>query len=218
MSADSGRAVRERGRSGVATAAARGASGPVAGSGHRRDRLAQPARDQLFRLHADAEPRDPDRARHDGADVRDRRQRPRSVDRHLRRLCLLRVGDLAARRRPGSASLTLHRLRRALRRARRAHLSAQSALDRRHARHELRLAGPCDPSSAEARRQGARLAAGDHGRQAAVHPFPIVAAVGHRRRRLFRADAHVLWRDPARLRRQCAGDPSAPAGRSCAPR
>ena len=28
-----------------------------------------------------------------------------------------------------------------------------------------------DPSAAEARRQGARLAAGDHGRQAAVHPL-----------------------------------------------
>ena len=37
-------------------------------------------------------------------------------------------------------------------------------------------------------------------------PFPILAARADRRRRLFRPDAHVLWRDPARLRRQCGRD------------
>ena len=64
------------------------------------------------------------------------------------------------------------RLDRRLRGARRADLSAQPALDRRHARHELRLAGPRDPAAAEARRQGAGLAAGAHGLQAALRPLP----------------------------------------------
>ncbi len=45
-------------------------------------------------------------------------------------------------------------LRRGLRRARRADLSAQPALDRGDARHELRLAGPCHPAAAETRRHG----------------------------------------------------------------
>ena len=48
------------------------------------------------------------------------------------------------------------RLRRALRGARRPDLSAQSAVDRGDARHELRLAGPRDPAPAETRRKGAR--------------------------------------------------------------
>ena len=46
----------------------------------------------------------------------------------------------------------------------------------------------------------------DHGRQAAVHPLPDRRRRGHRGGRLFRADAHVLWRDSSRVRRQCAGD------------
>src|SRR5580704_17187044 len=90
--------------------------------------------------------------------------------------------------------------------ARGAHLSAQPAFDRRYARHELRLAGPRDPPSAEARRKGAGLAAGDHGRQAAVHSFPDCRRIGHRCRWLFRADAHILWSDSSRVRRQCPGD------------
>ena len=189
----------------MAPPAARGAPSFVAGSGYRRDRLAEPARHQLFRLHADAEPRDSDRARHHGADVRHRWQRPRSVDRHLRRLRLLCDGDLAARhtlaRRPGA-----DRLRCALCRAWRSHLFAQFAFDRRHARHEFRVAGPRHPPSAEAWGKGARLALGDHGRQAAVHPLSDCRRRGHRGRWLFWADAYVLWRDPARVRRQCAGD------------
>src|SRR5258707_3255097 len=41
-------------------------------------------------------------------------------------------------------------------------ISAQSAFDRGDARHEFRLAGPRDPPSTQAGRQGAGLAAGDH--------------------------------------------------------
>ena len=95
------------------------------------------------------------------------------------------------------------RLHRRLRGARRADLSAQPALDRGDARHELRLAGPRHPALAEARRQGARLAAGDHGLQAALRSVPDPRRDRHRRRRLFRPDAHLLWRHPARLGRQC---------------
>ncbi len=37
-------------------------------------------------------------------------------------------------------------------------------------------------------------------------PFPDRRRRADRRRRLVRPDAHLLWRDPARLRRQCLGD------------
>ena len=50
---------------------------------------------------------DADRAGDDGADVRHGRQRHRSVDRHLRRLRLLRHRDLAATTSRCSASLVL---------------------------------------------------------------------------------------------------------------
>ena len=82
---------------GAAPSAARAAAGAFAGAGPDRHRLAQPARHQLFRLQPDAEPGDPDRAGDDRADVRHHRQRPRPVDRHLRRLRRLRHRDLAAR-------------------------------------------------------------------------------------------------------------------------
>ena len=201
----------------MAPAVARRSPGPVAGAGCRGDRLAEPARDQLFRLHADAESRDPDRARDDGADVRHCGQRPRSVDWHFRRLRLLRGGDLAARCALAWGA-DAGRLHSALRRARRAHLPAQSAIDRRHARHEFRLAGSCDPSAAEARGKGAGLAPGDHGRQAAFHTFPDCSRRGHRGGWLFRAHAHVLWRDPARLPAETRWRSSAPDGRCSGPK
>ena len=65
----------------------------------------------------------------------------------------------------------------------------------------LAILGP-----AEARRQGARVAAGDHGRQAAFRSVSHRRRGAHRRGRLFRAHAHVLRRDPARLRRQRGRD------------
>src|SRR5574337_782065 len=192
-----------RRKTGSAPGAARRAAGAVACPRHRRDRLAQPARHQLFRLHADAEPRHSDRACDDGADVRHRRQRPRPLDRPVRRVRVLRLGDLASRR---ASAWRAHPcgLRCGLCGARRAHLLAQPALDRRHARHEFRLAGAGDPAAPETGRQGARLAAGGDGREAADRAVPDPCRCAHRGGRLVRPHAHLLRRDPARLGRQRA--------------
>ena len=145
-------------RSQPAPPAAHSAAGLFAGRHPDRHRLAQPARHQLFRLQPDAQSGDPDRAGDACPDVRHHRQRPRPVDRHLRRLRRLRHRDLAARgaavRRADPA-----RLDRRLCRARRPHLPAQHPVDRRHARHELRLARPGHPAPAQTGRQRTRLAA-----------------------------------------------------------
>ena len=147
---------------------ARAAAGSVAGAGARRDRLSQSARDQLFRLHADAESGDPDRA---GDAWRRCSSSPATIS--ICRSAPSSASSAASRRpgcatSPGSASSRSLGCIGALRGARRADLSAQPALDRGDARHELRLAGSGDPALAEARRHGARLAADDHGRQAAL--------------------------------------------------
>ena len=185
------------------------AAGPVADADPDRHRLAQPARHQLFRLHPDAQPGDPDRAGDDRPDVRDHRQRPRSVDRHLRRLRRLRHRDLAARRAAVRCARPA-RLDRRLRGAGRADPSPQPALDRRHPRHELRLAGARDPAAAEARRPGAGLAARAHGLQAALRALPDRRRGPHRDRRPCRPDADIL------RRRSCAA-PAAIPSRSAAP-
>ena len=88
-------------------------------------------------------------------------------------------------------------------RARRPHLSAQPALDRRHAGHVLRLAGPLRPGAADARRPGAGLAAGLMRLKTPFLPFAIFASVGLGARRASRPDALGLWRGLARRRRQC---------------
>src|SRR5574337_708851 len=192
-----------RRKTGSAPGAARRAAGAVACPRRRLDRLAQSARHQLFRLHADAEPRHSDRACDDGADVRHRRQRSRPLDRPVRRVRVLRLGDLASRR---ASAWRAHPcgLRCGLCGARRAHLLAQPALDRRHARHEFRLAGAGDPAAPETGRQGARLAAGGDGREAADRAVPDPCRCAHRGGRLVRPHAHLLRRDPARLGRQRA--------------
>ena len=147
------------------------AAGAVADPDPSRHRLPQSARDQLFRLQPDAQSGDPDRARDDRPDVHPLRERPRSLDRHVRQLRRLRHGDLAARR----AALRCarpDRLHRPLCRSRRADLPPRPSFDRRDARHELRLAGARDPSSAAPGRQGARLAARADELQAAACPLP----------------------------------------------
>ena len=87
------------------------------------------------------------------------RQRPRSLDRRLCRLRRLRRRDLAARHAAPRHLLALAGARRRLCRAGRADPSAQPALDRRDARHVLRLARPAGAGAADAGRQGAGLAA-----------------------------------------------------------
>ena len=58
----------------------------------------------------------------------------------------------------------------------------------------------------QARRQGAGMAARVHELKPPFVPFPIVAAIVIAARRPCRPDAHLLWRDPARCRRQSGGD------------
>ena len=99
---------------------------------------------------------------------------------------------------------------------RRADLSSQPAVDRRHARHVLRLAGPGGSGPADARRQVAGVAADADEIEAAAdsaalcrrgrHPLPDHRRGGHRRRRPCPPDAHLLWLDSPRLRRQSEGD------------
>ena len=55
---------------------------------------------------------------------------------------------------------------------------------------------------------GPGLAARDHGLQAALSAAADPRRAADRRDRLFRPDAHLLWRDPARHRRQRGRDPA----------
>src|SRR5450830_569760 len=85
------------------------------------------------------------------------------------------------------------RLDRYLRRARRTDLSAQPAVDRRYTGHELRLAGPGNPASANARREGTGLASRIDELQAAVGPLPDHRCNRHRYHRPYWPDADILW-------------------------
>ena len=90
-------------------------------------------------------------------------------------------------------------LRRSVRRIGRADPVARFAVHRGHPGHELRLAGTRDPRIAEARRRRAGLAAIAGEPQAAAGAAADPCRPGDCRHRLVRADAHLVWRDPARL-------------------
>ena len=72
-------------------------AGAVARHPARGDLLSPAAHHELRRLEPDAQPGDPDRARHHRADVRDHRQRPRPLHRRLRQPRRLRLRNLAER-------------------------------------------------------------------------------------------------------------------------
>ena len=202
---------------------ARGAAGPVPGRAAGRHLLAAAAHDELCRPQPDAQPGDPDRARDHRPDVRDHRQRPRPRHRHLCRLRRLRRRHLAGRdAAPGHRGAG--RRHPGLRRPGRADPSAQPALDRGHARHVVRLAGPVGADPADARRQGAGMGALADDAEAALCALPDHRRRGDRAPGACAADAHLLRRRPARRRRQPQGDRARRlvaadrAGWSCSPR
>ncbi len=203
----------------IAALLARRAAGAVAGARRRGDRLAQSARDQLFRLHADAESRDSDRARDDGADVRDRRQRPRSL------ASAPSSASSAASRRPGCSDAPLLGVVVLLGCiAVYAPLGALIYLRNLPSivvtlGHELRLAGPrrscCCRSPAARRRSWLQALMGV---KPPFVPFPIlaalvIAAVGYFG--LMRTSYGAILRGVGRQRGR---DRRAPAGRCSGPR
>ena len=120
--------------------------------------LATAARDELCRPKPSAQPRAADRICDHRPDVRHHSERSRPVARGICRLRRLRRRHLAHRaaaaRDRGSG-----RRHSDLCRGRRADPSQEPAVHRRDAGHVVRLARPGDPRAADARRQGAGLAA-----------------------------------------------------------